>query len=70
MGGPIGCGIASACITFLLLGVEDIGVAVEDPIRLLPLREICGSIEKDVFQMEDMASTLALGMPDKSLQFH
>jgi ion channel-forming bestrophin family protein len=57
--GPLGSGIASACITFLLLGVEEIGVAIEDPGAVLPLLEICGSIENDVFQMEETASLLS-----------
>jgi predicted membrane chloride channel (bestrophin family) len=57
--GPVGSGIASAFITFLLLGVEDIGVSVEDPNRLLPLEEICDGIEKHVLEMEGTAARLA-----------
>lgn len=32
---------ASAIISYLLLGVEDIGVQIEEPFSKLPLEEIC-----------------------------
>lgn len=60
--GLIGSATSGALITFLLLGIEDIGVTVEDPCRVLPLKQICDGVEQDVFQMlENSAQITASG---------
>ena len=49
------CGVAtiplSMVITFLLLGIDEIGVQIEEPFGLLPLDDICDSIEGDIYAM-------------------
>lgn len=49
------CGVAtiplSVVITFLLLGIDEIGVQIEEPFGLLPLDDICNEIEGDLFSM-------------------
>jgi hypothetical protein len=41
----------SVVITFLLLGIDEIGVQIEEPFGLLPLDDICDEIEGDLFSM-------------------
>jgi len=43
---PLACTIA-----FLLLGIDEIGVQIEEPFGLLPLDDLCGEIENDLFEM-------------------
>lgn len=38
-------------ITFLLLGIDEIGVQIEEPFGLLPLDDLCNEIEGDLFSM-------------------
>lgn len=38
-------------IAFLLLGIEEIGVQIEEPFGLLPLEDLCHEIEGDLFGM-------------------
>lgn len=65
--GFIGSAISSAFITFLFLGIDDIGVNVEDPCRLLPLDEICAMIQGDVLSLRDNANAISmLTAPDSS----
>jgi predicted membrane chloride channel (bestrophin family) len=51
--GPVGSTLASALITFILLRIEHIGVSVEDTSRILPVKEMCASIEEDVLERRD-----------------
>lgn len=39
---------ASAFITYLLVGIEEIGVELEEPFRWLPLHELCTNLLKDI----------------------
>ena len=39
------------CIAFLLLGIEDIGVSIEEPFSFLPLEALCDTIEKDTQEL-------------------
>lgn len=41
----------SLVITFLLLGIDEIGVQIEEPFGLLPLDDVCNEIEGDLFSM-------------------
>ena len=41
----------SMVITFLLLGIDEIGVQIEEPFGLLPLDDVCDEIEGDLFSM-------------------
>lgn len=41
----------SMVITFLLLGIDEIGVQIEEPFGLLPLDDVCNEIEGDLFSM-------------------
>ena len=43
---PLACTIA-----FLLLGIDEIGVQIEEPFGLLPLDDLCAEIEGDLFGM-------------------
>ncbi len=49
------CGLATiplcVVITFLLLGIDEIGVQIEEPFGLLPLDDLCNEIEGDLFSM-------------------
>ncbi|GLC46179.1 hypothetical protein PLESTB_001198100 [Pleodorina starrii] len=56
--------LVAVVIAFLLLGVENIGVQVEEPFHVLPLNEICRAIEANVFEMERAFSTGPGGRPD------
>uniref|UniRef100_A0A7S0S479 Bestrophin homolog n=1 Tax=Chlamydomonas leiostraca TaxID=1034604 RepID=A0A7S0S479_9CHLO len=37
-----------ALVSFLLLGIEEIGVQIEEPFRRLPLDDLCADIERDI----------------------
>ncbi len=56
--GFINAAVSSAFITFLVLGIDDVGVQCEDPCRLLPLDEICAQVERDVLGLR--ANTAAI----------
>ena len=47
------CGLAtipiSMVMAFLLLGIDEIGVQIEEPLGLLPLDGLCDEIEGDLF---------------------
>jgi predicted membrane chloride channel (bestrophin family) len=49
------CGLATIPLTmvvaFLLLGIDEIGVQIEEPLGLLPLDNLCDEIEGDLFCM-------------------
>ena len=49
------CGLAtipiSMVMAFLLLGIDEIGVQIEEPLGLLPLDGLCDEIEGDLFSM-------------------
>ncbi|KAL4438051.1 hypothetical protein ABPG77_004272 [Micractinium sp. CCAP 211/92] len=38
-------------IAFLLLGIEEIGVSIEEPFSILPLCHICGTIQRNVAEL-------------------
>jgi len=59
--GPMWAAASSCLITFLLLGVEDIGVAIEEPFHVLPMRQLCESAEADVFQLLRTARVVGAG---------
>lgn len=42
----------TAAIGLLLLGIEEIGVQIEEPFGILPLDSFCARIEKDIAAME------------------
>ncbi|KAL4421772.1 hypothetical protein ABPG77_009755 [Micractinium sp. CCAP 211/92] len=46
---PITC-----LISFLLLGIEEIGVAIEEPFSILPLEALCDAIERNVWELHRM----------------
>jgi putative membrane protein len=39
---------AQALISFLLIGVENIGIQIEEPFAILPLAAYCTAIQRDV----------------------
>jgi len=39
---------AQAIISFLLIGVENIGIQIEEPFAILPLSAYCTAIQRDV----------------------
>jgi len=43
-----GCVPVSTIIAFLLLGIEEIGVQIEEPFGILPLEAMCATIEKNL----------------------
>ena len=49
------CGLATIplcmVVAFLLLGIDEIGVQIEEPLGLLPLDSMCDEIEGDLFSM-------------------
>jgi predicted membrane chloride channel (bestrophin family) len=42
---------ASAAISFLLLGIEEIGVQIEEPFSILPLEAMCATIQGNLVEM-------------------
>jgi len=42
-------------ISFLLLGIEEIGVQIEEPFGCIPLEDLCDEIEGDVFNIVEEA---------------
>ncbi|KAK9838098.1 hypothetical protein WJX81_001298 [Elliptochloris bilobata] len=42
---------ASAVIAFLLLGIEEIGVQIEEPFSILPLENICAAAKRDIAEL-------------------
>ena len=50
--GPWGTLPASLLTSFAVLGIEDIGVQLEEPFDILPLRQYADGVFKDVDQME------------------
>ncbi|GIL73889.1 hypothetical protein Vretimale_5022 [Volvox reticuliferus] len=44
--------LVAVIIAFLLLGVENIGVQVEEPFHVLPLYDICRAIEANIKEMQ------------------
>ena len=38
----------SALISFVLLGIEEIGVYIEEPFSLLPLESLCDKLDKSI----------------------
>ncbi|GIL49210.1 hypothetical protein Vafri_5346 [Volvox africanus] len=48
--------LVAVIIAFLLLGVENIGVQVEEPFHVLPLYDICRAIEANVKEMQNAFS--------------
>ncbi|PSC74369.1 UPF0187 chloroplastic [Micractinium conductrix] len=42
---------AVTIISFLLLGIEEIGVTIEEPFSILPLEQLCDVIEKNVWEL-------------------
>ena len=45
----------SLVIGFLLLGIDEIGVQIEEPFGLMPLDEMCMEIEGDLFSILEEA---------------
>ena len=56
--GFLNAAISSAFITFLVLGIDDVGVQCEDPCRLLPLDEICAQVERDVLGLRSNTASI------------
>ena len=52
-----------AVLSILLLGVDEIGVQIEEPFRSLPLQSICGVIEASVVGYSAEHDKLNLFMP-------
>lgn len=48
----------SMLVSFLLLGIEEIGVQIEEPFGILPLEDICATIHSDVDELEGGWSSL------------
>jgi predicted membrane chloride channel (bestrophin family) len=44
---------ASVAIAYLLLGIEEIGVQIEEPFAILPLEAICTTITNNILEMHD-----------------
>ena len=42
------CVPASALVAFLLLGIEEIGVAIEEPFSILPLENMWGEVDAEI----------------------
>ena len=40
--------ILVALLAYLLLGIDDIGIQIEQPFSILPLRDICEEIEDEI----------------------
>lgn len=49
---------ASVTIAFLLLGIEEIGVQIEEPFAILPLEAMCAGIEKTCMETHNKRSEL------------
>lgn len=49
---------ASGIIAFLLLGIEEIGVQIEEPFSILPLEAICTTIETNCHEMTKNAAKI------------
>ncbi|KAK9811994.1 hypothetical protein WJX73_006952 [Symbiochloris irregularis] len=45
----------SAIISFLLLGIEEIGVQIEEPFSILPLDNVCETAKEGLFELERQA---------------
>ncbi|KAK3270236.1 hypothetical protein CYMTET_21356 [Cymbomonas tetramitiformis] len=43
-------------ISYILLGIDDIGIQIEYPFTILPLKEICEEIEGEILQEVDLKS--------------
>ncbi|KAI7836516.1 hypothetical protein COHA_009617 [Chlorella ohadii] len=46
----------TALVAFLLLGIKEVGVAIEEPFTILPLEVICNTIEGNVWELHRMHS--------------
>lgn len=53
---PCHWSLVPACvlISFLLLGIEEIGVQIEEPFSILPLEQMCAGIRRDVEGMQQL----------------
>ncbi|KAL3146982.1 hypothetical protein ABBQ38_014950 [Trebouxia sp. C0009 RCD-2024] len=49
---------ASVIICFLLLGIEEIGVQIEEPFGVLPLEAMCATIESNLREMTETSSSV------------
>jgi len=56
--GDVGCFFATVVITFVLLGIEDIGVNIEDPFRIMPLTQLANTIEGNVIEIEELGDKM------------
>ncbi|KAJ8604434.1 hypothetical protein CTAYLR_000885 [Chrysophaeum taylorii] len=56
--------LASAFITYLLVGIEEIGVELEEPFRWLPLQQLCSQLLEDVLDEFSDAPPLPLPAAD------
>ena len=44
----LGTALASASISYMLIGIDEIGMEIENPFQLLPLQQLAGAIQTDV----------------------
>mmetsp|Transcript_45385 Transcript_45385/g.110386 ORF Transcript_45385/g.110386 Transcript_45385/m.110386 type:complete len:488 (-) Transcript_45385:88-1551(-) len=56
---PLGCMVASAIISYVLVGVDEIGMEVENPMPLLPLQQMSSYLQKLVGEMAVSMSTVS-----------
>ncbi|KAL4425222.1 hypothetical protein ABPG75_009238 [Micractinium tetrahymenae] len=52
---------ATLLVAFLLLGIKEIGLTVEEPFSILPLERICDTIEGNVWELHSAHSAEAAG---------
>ncbi|KAL4425568.1 hypothetical protein ABPG75_009584 [Micractinium tetrahymenae] len=52
----------SLIIAFLLLGIEEIGVSIEEPFSILPLCHICSTIRKNVAELLEVTAARSQGL--------
>ncbi|KAI7845435.1 hypothetical protein COHA_000987 [Chlorella ohadii] len=58
----------SVIVSFLLLGIEEIGVSIEEPFSILPLDALCDTIEANVKELQKTHSQQAGGGGEEGQQ--
>ena len=53
------CVPASALVAFLLLGIEEIGVAIEEPFSILPLENMWSEVDSEIRALAAASSTVS-----------
>jgi hypothetical protein len=46
----------STLVAFLLLGIEEIGVQIEEPFSILPLERMCDAVQANIAELQETHS--------------